>query len=303
VLWTHNDSGNPARIYAIGPDGGTVDTVKISGTLNRDWEAIAAFRDRSGRPLIALGDIGDNNEVHPDAEIVIIAEPTAGQTRARPLALLHVRYPTGPVNAEALLVDPTSGRMYLVTKELLGGRVFELPAAVWPGGSTAVSTLQQVGTVSMGLVTDGVFLPDGRMVLRNYSAVEVLAPPAGPGDAGLTVLASQDTPTQDQGESVTLADGGTALLVGSEGKKEPVYRIALPVTVSPSLTGSAGPPSSSAPATGSRPVVTAAPTRAVAGSGSGGAGSSLWVAPLVAAGGTALAFAAAIALNRRRTRR
>ena len=308
LLWTHNDSGNSARIYAIGPTGGTVDAVKISGTLNRDWEAIAAFKDRAGRSMLALGDIGDNNEAHESAEIVVLAEPAAGQTKARPFALLHVRYPTGPANAEALLVDPTTGRIYLVTKDLLGARVFAVPAATWPGSDAGTATLEPVGTVPFGLVTDGTFLPDGRIVLRNYSSIVVLSAPGLPAGDRLQVIASQDTPVQDQGESVALAAGGTALLVGSEGNDQPVYRIALPVTVSPSLTGSAATSATaSTSVASSTPVPTVVQTRAAgpgdgAGRAAGRSGRGLWALPLAAAGGTALAFAGAVAISRRQSR-
>ena len=304
LLWTHNDSGNSARIYAIGPTGGTIDAVKISGTLNRDWEAIAAFQDRSGRSMLALGDIGDNNEVHESAEIVVLAEPAAGQTKARPIALLHVRYPTGPANAEALMVAPTTGRIYLVTKDLLGARMFAVPAATWPGSDAGTATLEPVGTVPFGLVTDGTFLPDGRIVLRNYSSIVVLSGPGLPAGERLQVIASQDTPVQEQGESVALATGGTALMVGSEGSHQPVYRIALPVTVSPSLTGSAATSAASG-----NPAPTVAQARADGpgdgdrrAAGGSGRSSRLWALPLAAAGGTALAFAGAVAISRRQSR-
>lgn len=243
VLWTHNDSGNPPRLFALGPDGSTVDAVKVSGTLDRDWEAISAFRDRAGRALLAVGDIGDNDAKHDTAQVVVLAEPTAGQSKARPLALLSLRYPTGPVNAEALMVDPTSGRMYVATKEIFGSRLFEVPAQAWPGGSSGTVTLTEIGSVPIGLVTDGAFLPDGRLVLRNYSSVQVLQRPADVAGGRITVLASADTPGQDQGESVAVVDGGAGLLVGSEGKDEPIYRMPVPTAVDPSLLGSAGTPS------------------------------------------------------------
>jgi hypothetical protein len=259
VLWTHNDSGNPARLYALAPDGSTADAVKVSGTLDRDWEAITAFRGRSGRPMLAVGDIGDNNEHDDTVQVVVLDEPKAGETRARPVALLSLRYPTGPVNAESLMVDPTSGRMYIATKELLQSRLFEVPAAAWPGGSGSTATLTEVGRVPIGLATDGAFLPDGRLLLRNYSSVLVLQRPADLTGGRVRVLASADTPVQDQGESVAVVDGGAGLLVGSEGKDEPIYRMAVPVAVDPSLLGSAGTPTSGA-GTGSTAVPTVVQT-------------------------------------------
>lgn len=290
VLWTHNDSGNPARLYALGPDGSTVDTVKVSGTLDRDWEAITSFRGRGGRAQLAIGDIGDNDEKHDTSQVVVLDEPRAGATKAKPVALLSLRYPDGPVNAEALMVDPTSGRMYVATKELLRSRVFEVPEAAWPGGSGRTVTLTLRGSVPIGLVTDGAFLPDGRLVLRNYSSVSVLRSPAD-GDGGrLEVLGSADTPVQDQGESVAVVDGGSGLLVGSEGEDEPIYRMPVPTAVSPSLLGSAGTPTGDPTGADQQPVPTVVQTPPAAGTDSarsvgvavGGGGGGIWV--LVAVG-------------------
>src|SRR6188768_498599 len=42
VLWTHNDSGDDAFIYAISPKGNSLGTWKVSGAQNFDWEDIAS---------------------------------------------------------------------------------------------------------------------------------------------------------------------------------------------------------------------------------------------------------------------
>ena len=41
VLWTHNDSGNPAQVFAMTPAGTNLAAYTLTGTGNRDWEDIS----------------------------------------------------------------------------------------------------------------------------------------------------------------------------------------------------------------------------------------------------------------------
>jgi hypothetical protein len=196
---------------------------------NRDWESLTELRDPAGRALLAIGDIGDNTGSRPWVEVALVAEPASlSNARLRPVRVLRLRYPGGPVDAEALLADPRTGRLYIVTKEFLSARLLAVPAAVWPGGRSGVATLQPVASAPTSLVTDGAFLPDGRIVLRNYASLIVVPAPESVRDGRLPQLAGARTPLQDQGESLAVVDGGRSLLLGSEGRDEPVYRVPLP---------------------------------------------------------------------------
>jgi hypothetical protein len=235
VLWTHNDSGNPPRIYAIGTDGSTRATLTLKSEPNVDWEAITSLRGKDGAALIAVGDIGDNNAQHSDVRIALVREPDQLQTDSvTPVRVLRLRYPDGPRDAEALLADPRSGQLYLVSKALFGSELYAVPKSLWPdeglgsGRVSSVTKLTKVATMSPGLVTDGVFLPDGRMLLRDYSRMSVIARPDAVRNGRLGTLATVSLPEQEQGESITVTDGGRQALIGSEGKREPVLRIAVP---------------------------------------------------------------------------
>lgn len=70
-------------------------------------------------------------------------------------------------------------------------------------------------------MTDGAFLYDGRMVLRNYTTAFVSR---GPGQPQVAV----QLPSTSQGESLAVAPGYKAVLVGSEGPESPVYVQPLP---------------------------------------------------------------------------
>ncbi len=280
VLWTHNDSGNPPRLYAIGQGGHTKATLTVRGEPDLDWEAISSFRGREGgiapgAALIAVADIGDNNAVHPNVRIAIVREPSDLRSGpVTPIRVLRLRYPGGPRDAETLLSDPRDGRLYIVSKTLFGSTLYAVPRRVWPGGGTGVSrltTLTEVATMSAGFVTDGAFLPSGRILLRGYGEVYVVDQPSAVHHGRLAVLARAGLPDQDQGESIAVIDNGRRALIGSEGKDEPVLRIEVPVVAgeqpastlpAPTLPASAG----STPAA-ARPEAagTVAPTRPLLG--------------------------------------
>jgi hypothetical protein len=239
VFWTHNDSGNPPRIYAIGKGGNTVATLTLEGEPDVDWEAITSLRGPAtslapGAPLIAVGDIGDNDADHPSVRISIVREPQKLESAfVQPIRDLRLVYPGGPRDAEALLTDPKTGQFYIVSKTLFGSALYSVPKSIWPGdGRTGVSPVTQVKLVarmSASLITDGAFRPDGRMVLRGYDQVFLVDKPSNVKNGRLKTLTSAMLPIQDQGESLALIDGGKEALIGSEGVREPVYRITLPL--------------------------------------------------------------------------
>jgi len=80
VYWTHNDSGDEARIFPLNAQGQIItpewakDTyagIKIAGAANVDWEDICA--DQLGNLYIA--DCGNNDNLRRDLTIYVIKEP------------------------------------------------------------------------------------------------------------------------------------------------------------------------------------------------------------------------------------
>ncbi len=80
LLWTHNDSGGGAKVYAIDVSGEMQGLVKLSGAESRDWEDIAlgpceAGDDYSNWMCLYIGDVGDNSKKHETGTIFRIQEP------------------------------------------------------------------------------------------------------------------------------------------------------------------------------------------------------------------------------------
>jgi hypothetical protein len=231
VLWTHNDSGGEAELYAVGSDGRVRATLRLAGVQARDWEGMAAGRDDGGRPALFVGDIGDNQSLWPEVSVYRVAEPERLGDATVAARRFRLRYPDGPRDAEALLVDPGSNRLYVASKELAGGGgLYRAPARL---RSDRVNLLRRVAEVP-SVVTDGAFSPDGRgFVLRDYQSAYVYAAPG-------RRLGTFELPLQPQGESLTVTADGRSVLAGSEGLASEVWRVPLPESVrpaAPSVTG------------------------------------------------------------------
>jgi hypothetical protein len=220
VVWTFNDSGDEARIFAVGRRGRTLAVQELAGQEPRDWEAIAPGVDDDGRPALFVGDIGDNSETRDHGILVHrVTEPADLSDGTLEPTFFRLRYPDGPHDAETLLVHPETNRLYVVTKGFLGGSIYQAPEVLDP---SAPNVLERVDSAP-SLVTDGAYLPDGRYVLRDYYSAFVYA-------ADRTLERRIELPRQEQGESVTVTPDGAALLVGSEGERSEVWRVLLAET-------------------------------------------------------------------------
>ncbi|MEO3978614.1 WD40 repeat domain-containing protein [Streptomyces sp. CAU 1734] len=217
VYWTHNDQDEP-RVFAVDSrTGKTVATVTLRGVGKpRDMEAISIGPDGN----VHVGDIGDNldgswNHVW----IYTFPEPKALRDMTVSATQYTVKYEDGPRNAEALMVHPKTGRVYIASKNEDGGGLYEGPAKLTSAGT---NTFRRVGEVPW--VTDGAFSPDGgELVLRSYFSARGYAFGNGRLGADHRVRA----PIQGQSESVTYTADGSALMFGSEGERSEVKRVGL----------------------------------------------------------------------------
>jgi hypothetical protein len=286
VYWTHNDSGDGPYVYAVdSATGKTVATVTMQGVGTvRDAEAISIGPD----DRIYVGDIGDNlGGTWPKVWIYSFPEPRQLKDITVNATQYTVQYDGGPRDAEALMVQPKTGRVYIASKHRDGGGLFAGPAKLSTSG---VNVFRRIADVPLWM-TDGSFSPDGtRLVLRGYfSALEYRWPGGAPHRIG-----ELGVPLQRQGESVAFTPDGRALMYGSEGAGSDVWRVPLS---GDQLPDSAARASASATASG-----------AAGGSGnaSGGAGSSdpastrnVMLGALTLAAATVLVVAGRRALRRK----
>lgn len=216
VWWTSNDSGDSARIFAIDKTGQVLAEVTYDGQA-RDVEAIGIGTNKR----IYVGDIGDNLSNQDTITVYSLPEPEQLQDQRVKARAYKFKYPDGPHNAEALLVNPQTNRLYIVTKEAPKGGIYAAPTPD-EMSRTEVNDLTKLGTAP-GIITDGTFTPDGRRVLlRSVNSLTVWSWPA------MKQLATAPLPLQIVGESLAMGPNDDTVYFGSEGKNSAVYQMAIP---------------------------------------------------------------------------
>ena len=236
VLWTHNDSGDSPRVFAVTSRGRLRAELAVAGAEARDWEDIAVGPGPSGGPALYLADIGDNATERSDVVVYRVKEPRiagggGGATATSPARALVLRYPDGAHDAEALLVSPTTGALFIVTKAYSGKAGVYLAARPRHGATT---TLRRVGRVSLGsgdAVTAGDVAADGRTIaVRSYFQAFVWSRRRGESIAGALArrpcAADADLFDEGQGEALALARDGRAFYTVPEGPRPDIRRYA-----------------------------------------------------------------------------
>jgi hypothetical protein len=176
VLWTHNDSGDLPRLYAMDEHGRHLGVYTILGAAAVDWEDIAVGPGpEQGASYIYIGDYGDNKAKRDIKTIYRLPEPIVRHDQ-KPIdsALagmipLHFRYRDGMRDAETLIVDPLTGDIIIVSKREKQLRIYLWPA---PQMSGEVAELEQVGSLFLSKVNGGDISADGReILLKTYDYI------------------------------------------------------------------------------------------------------------------------------------
>ncbi|MFZ4132584.1 WD40 repeat domain-containing protein [Streptomyces cellulosae] len=274
VYWTHNDSDDGPYLYAVdGSTGDTVARLTLTGIgTPRDVEAISVG---PGNRLF-VADTGDNlGGTWPYVWIYELPEPKRLQDATVQATQYVVKYSDGPRDAEAMVVHPKTGRVYLIDKHEDGGHLYEGPAKLSPEGDNVFRPIAPVELWT----TDAALSPDGQdLAVRGYFGGIHYAWNGGK----LQRKDRLSVPLQGQGESVTYSADGSRLLFGSEGEQSGV--VSRPAPGADEEGGSSG----------------GSGSRADGGAGAAGDGDTVKVGGALA---VALVVAALFGLSRRRRRR
>ena len=233
VYWTHNDSGDRARLFAIDGSTGTLRaTVELSGVAATDWEDLAIAPDAEGNDAFYIADIGDNSAVRGSVVVYRVAEPTlppaSGATvtiNAGAVNSQRLTFPGGPRDAESLAVG-SDGALTVISKRETQVGVYRLADPQFLGGR---SQLTSVGRLPLTWVVGASASPDGSFVLiktagavRGYAidGDESVADALVRGGAGVNLPYN----AEPQGEAVSASLTGRGHATLSEGISQPLQQ-------------------------------------------------------------------------------
>ncbi len=233
VLWTHNDSGDDSRLFALSTKGKLLGIFKIADVSANDWEDLAIGPGPlPHQDYLYIGDLGHNSSRHSLKYIHRIPEPRlprwtfvsqGQQTQPSPLdtiltgiETITVKYPDGSRDAETLMLDPLTKDLYIVSKQ---DTLAHLYRAAYPQPTSGTLTLERVATLPFGGVVAGDISPAGDgILLKTYVAIYYW--PRLPNQTVWEALALPATPVpyilEPQGEAVAWQAQGRGYYTLSE---------------------------------------------------------------------------------------
>ncbi len=219
-FWTHNDSGDDPRLFLVNTTAQYQVICTLKGAVNRDWEDIAAAKDPvTGKSMVFVGDIGDNNAVHDYASIYILDEPNlaaAENIMVSNYDKITFKYQDGKRDAETLMVDPLTGDIYIVSKRESSVNLYQIR---YPYSFTDTMTANKLLSMSFTQIVGGDISADGSgILLKNYSKVWYWPRKKGKTIAEALGQKPYETPyiQEPQGESICWSRDGKSFYTISE---------------------------------------------------------------------------------------
>lgn len=234
VLWTHNDSGDSARFFALNEVGEDLGEYELAEASAYDWEDMALGPGPvEGVDYLLLADIGDNAAVRDSVTIFRVAEPVPGAAEGGDNTLsqwdaIELVYPDGAHDAEAFISDPESGDWLIITK-VMKGECGVYHAAHPQEVAEGPTVLEYSGPLAFEMATAADISPAGSLiVVRSYVHAEAWS--RVPGMSLTEALFGAPCPVplapEFQGETVAFSHHGKDYFTLSEGSSQILWRIA-----------------------------------------------------------------------------
>lgn len=169
VFWTHNDSGDRPRIFAVTREGRSIGLVEVLNARNVDWEDIAI--DDVG--FLYLCDIGNNRNRRTDLVVYRVPEVDPKRIRTATVAArFPFRYP-GLRSPDAEACFFANGAIYILTKEHGADETFLYRLDLSRPERDQIVTF--VGKTEIdGRVTAADLSPDGaRLAVLTYTSIHL----------------------------------------------------------------------------------------------------------------------------------
>ena len=135
IIWTHNDSGDSNRIFAMDTQGKHIGEYFLNDSQNRDWEDIAIGPGpEEGLHYLYVGDIGDNFSENDIKHIYRVIEPQLNSSsnfnsiQLDGIESISFQYEDGNRDAETLIIDPLTKDIIIISKrEETAVHIYSLP--------------------------------------------------------------------------------------------------------------------------------------------------------------------------------
>ena len=174
-FWTVNDSENDADVFLVDQKMDIKLTCKLSGKTNRDWEDVTIGYDpKTKKNYIYVAEIGDNNAKYLHKMIYRFEEPTRGDStmltiKDDQIQQIVFQLPEGAKDTEALLIDPLTHDIYIISKREMPVYVYRL---AYPQSTQDTLVAEIVTTLPFTQVTAANFSLNGTEVLiKNYDSI------------------------------------------------------------------------------------------------------------------------------------
>jgi hypothetical protein len=219
LLWTHNDSGNGAEIFLVD----TTLNLKLTCILpayNRDWEDIAVGPGPDpSKSYVYVGDIGDNDAVYPLKYIYRFEEPDLNPKKIAKITALDTitfRLADGKKDSEALMIDPKTKSLYVVSKREKPVYLYELP---FPQSTSDTLVAQKKMSLPITqIVSSSISAKGDEILMKNYEHIYYWKLKQGETlEKGLARIPNEvDYDPEPQGEAITWAANGSGFYTISE---------------------------------------------------------------------------------------
>lgn len=231
-IWTLQDSGNAAELYAIDKSGNLKNTLKITNAPNIDWEDLAT----DPRGNLYIGDFGNNANKRQDLSIYKVAQSDLGKTSAAVSTEIGFYLPEQtefPPKKSGRIYDIESffyynDHFYLFTKNRSSKfngttALYEVPNKEGRHAAKLISTFDTCDAYNHCAVTSADISPDGKkVILLGSSYVWIFT-----GFSGNNFFSGQseqiDLQSFTQKEGVCFTDNNTLLITDEREKKNGGY--------------------------------------------------------------------------------
>jgi hypothetical protein len=223
LVYMIEDKGNDNEVHVFNQQGEFQFKLVIPGLSNTDWEDIAiGVGPDEGKNYIYIADIGDNDANRNSVRIIRFEEPNQSNVSGNSLDindydLIDFQYPSGPKDAEVLMLNPFNKSLIVVTKKDALARVYELK---YPYNAN-MNQAEFIGLLPFQKLIAGDISHDGsQIVMKNKDIVYYWTTQ---GNNPLKTLFDQtpvkvDYIVEPQGESIGFSSDGNNFFTISETK-------------------------------------------------------------------------------------